>query len=128
MLADRTAAEPSEALEARELLGYLRDAVALLPERHRIVIVGYFLEGRTSVELAELLDVTESRISQIRSEALAMLRDGIEAQYAPRRRATPAAAAAPAAGREFASAIGDASAWRDRLGCASELESRQLTR
>ena len=58
-----------------------RDAVGLLSERHRIVVVGYFLEGRTSLELAELLDVTESRISQLRSEALQMLKDGIEAQY-----------------------------------------------
>jgi hypothetical protein len=45
------------------------------------VIVGYFLEGRTSQELARFLGVTESRISQLRSEALEMLREGIEAQY-----------------------------------------------
>jgi RNA polymerase sigma factor for flagellar operon FliA len=114
VLADRTAAEPEESLEARELLGYLRDAIALLPERHRIVIVGYFLENRTSLELAEELDVTESRISQIRSEALEMLRGGIDAQYAP-------AAEVVAVGRtarrraEYATAISDASAWRDRL-------------
>lgn len=116
VLADRTAAEPSEDLESRELLGYLRDAVQLLPERHRIVIVGYFLEGQTSAQLAELLDVTESRISQVRSEALAMLRDGIEAQYAP---SGPVAVAG--SGRSdrrrasYASAIGEASAWRQRL-------------
>ena len=55
VLADRTAAEPAESLEARELLGYLRDAIDLLPERHRIVIVGYFLDNRTSLELADEL-------------------------------------------------------------------------
>ena len=55
---------------------------SLLPERHRLVIVGYFLEGRTSQELARFLGVTESRVSQLRSEALAMLKEGIEAQYA----------------------------------------------
>ena len=71
VLADRTAVEPSEELETRELLGYLRDAVDLLPERHRLVIVGYFLEGRSSLDLAQLLDVTESRISQLRSEVAA---------------------------------------------------------
>jgi RNA polymerase sigma factor for flagellar operon FliA len=117
VLADRTAVEPSEALETRELLGYLRDAVDLLPERHRIVVVGYFLEGRTSLELAELLDVTESRISQLRSEALQMLRDGIEAQYtvavdeAPQGRAARRRA-------DYAAAIGDASEWRNRLTAA----------
>ncbi len=114
VLADRTAVEPSEELETRELLGYLRDAVGLLPERHRVVIVGYFLDGRSSLELAQLLDVTESRISQLRSEALQMLREGIEAQYSaivdesPRGRAARRRA-------DYAAAIGEASEWRDRL-------------
>jgi RNA polymerase sigma factor for flagellar operon FliA len=114
VLADRTVIEPSEELETRELLGYLRDAVGLLPERHRIVVVGYFLEGRTSFELAELLDVTESRISQVRSEALQMLREGIEAQYAAKSEAAPAGRA-DRRRAAYAAAIGVASEWRDRL-------------
>jgi len=114
VLADRTAVEPAEALEARELLGYLRDAIGLLPDRHRVVVVGYFLEERTSVELAEELEVTESRISQIRSEALAMLRDGIDAQYAPAEGDAPASRGARRRA-EYAGAINDASEWRDRL-------------
>jgi RNA polymerase sigma factor for flagellar operon FliA len=81
VLADPTCVEPSDELENRELHAYLRDAVELLPERHRFVIVGYFLEERTSTELAEFLGVTESRVSQLRSEALEMLKGGIEAQY-----------------------------------------------
>jgi RNA polymerase sigma factor for flagellar operon FliA len=108
--------EPSEALEERELRGYLRDAIALLPERHRLVIIGYFLESRTSADLARFLGVTESRVSQLRSEAVAMLREGIEAQYtaddaiddgdgsrAAKRRAT------------FAAALAGSTPWRDRL-------------
>lgn len=81
VLVDHAAIEPSEELETRELHAYLRDAVALLPERQRMVVIGYFLEGRTSQDLASYLGVTESRISQIRSEAILMLKDGIEAQY-----------------------------------------------
>ena len=119
VLADRTAAEPSEDLEARELLGYLRDAVKLLPERHRVVIVGYFLEGRSSAELADELEVTESRISQVRSEALAMLRDGSDAQYSPGVERAPIVVAGAARTERrrasYASAIGEASAWRARL-------------
>jgi RNA polymerase sigma factor for flagellar operon FliA len=119
VLADRTAVEPSEALEARELLGYLRDAVDLLPERHRIVIVGYFLEGHTSADLADLLDVTESRISQVRSEALEMLRRGIEAQYdSGDDDVVPTAGRSGRRRAEYASAISGASAWRDRLVAA----------
>lgn len=117
MLSDRTAPEPDEELETRELLSYLRDAVCLLPERHRIVVVGYFLEGRSSDELARLLGVTESRVSQLRSEALVMLREGIEAQYQPNDRPTDL----PVAGRvgrrktAYAAAINSSSRWQDRL-------------
>jgi RNA polymerase sigma factor for flagellar operon FliA len=114
VLADRTAVEPSEELETRELLGYLRDAVGLLPERHRIVVVGYFLEGRTSLELADLLDVTESRISQLRSEGLLMLKEGIEAQYAVAADDVPQGRAARRRA-DYAAAIGGASEWRNRI-------------
>src|SRR5215471_6772649 len=81
VLSDRSSVEPLEELETRELHAYLRDAVTLLPERQRLVIVGYFLQERTSQELARFLGVTESRVSQLRSEALQMLKEGIEAQY-----------------------------------------------
>lgn len=114
VLADRTVAEPCEALESKELRGYLRDAIALLPERHRVVITGYFLDDRTSLELADELGVTESRISQIRSEALAMLRDGIDAQYRSGDEQAPAGRTARRRA-EFAAAVGGASAWRDRI-------------
>lgn len=114
VLADDHTKEPSEELESRELHAYLRDAVHLLPERHKLVIVGYFLEGKKSQDLAQLLNVTESRISQLRSEALAMLRDGIEAQY----ESAPAEEPAGRVARRkagYATAIGSASDWSDRL-------------
>ncbi len=81
ILSDEGAVEPSVELETREMHAYLRDAVKLLPERQRVVVSGYFLDGRTSRELADFLGVTESRVSQIRSEALKALKVGIEGQY-----------------------------------------------
>lgn len=76
--------EPDAELEDRELKAYLREAVAHLPERHRLIVVGYFIQERTSEDLARFLGVTESRISQMRTEALEMLKRGIEAQYSHR--------------------------------------------
>ncbi len=114
VLADDHTKEPSEELETRELHAYLRDAVDLLPERHRLVIVGYFLEGQKSQDLAQLLGVTESRISQLRSEALAMLKGGIEAQYEPAADEEPAGRVARRRAG-YASAIAGASDWPDRL-------------
>lgn len=83
ILADPDEREPGEELEVRELHSYLREAIALLPERHRVIVLGYFIEERTSEDLARYLGVTESRVSQMRTEALGMLRMGIEAQYVP---------------------------------------------
>ncbi len=115
VLTDRSAVEPSEELETRELHNYLRDAVKLLPERQRIVVVGYFLESRTSQELAEFLDVTESRISQLRSEALRNLKLGIEAQYDGSEEEAPAGRVAKRQAA-YADSVSSASDWKDRLG------------
>lgn len=121
VLTDRNSIEPLEELESREMLGYLRDAVELLPERQRLVVVGYFLEGRTSQDLARFLGVTESRISQLRSEALEMLREGIESQYAPQHEDAPAGRVARRKA-SYAAAISTRSDWRDRLDFVDDYE------
>lgn len=81
LVADTTGRAPDEHLEEQELQGYLRAAVATLPERHRMVIVGYFLEGRSMEELGRLLGVSQSRVSQLKDYALELMRTGIESQY-----------------------------------------------
>jgi RNA polymerase sigma factor for flagellar operon FliA len=127
VLADPTVVEPSLELEERELHAYLRDAIALLPERQRLVIVGYFLQGKTSQDLARFLGVTESRVSQMRTEALEALKLGIQAQYNP----TDADLDAPT-GRQakrranYAEAIGSRQAWSDRIEGGISLEDEQL--
>ncbi|MGY6500756.1 MAG: sigma-70 family RNA polymerase sigma factor [Acidimicrobiales bacterium] len=122
VLTDPACVEPLEELETRELLGYLRDAVDLLPERQRLVVVGYFLEGRTSQDLARFLGVTESRISQLRSEALEMLRDGIETQYRVEDDDAEISGRVARRKASYASAISSASDWRDRLDYVDDYE------
>jgi RNA polymerase sigma factor for flagellar operon FliA len=74
---------PEEMLIRRERLGYLKDAVEVLPERLRTVIVEYFFRERPMVRIAEDLGVTESRVSQLRAEALSLLRDGLNTHLDP---------------------------------------------
>src|SRR5690606_322521 len=128
VLTDPRTTEPCQELETRELHGYLRDAIALLPERHRLVVVGYFLEGRTSQELARFLGVTESRVSQLRSEALLMLKDGIESQYddGPAEEAPVGRVARRKA--SYAQAIAGASEWTDRMERVQLIESDAVER
>jgi RNA polymerase sigma factor for flagellar operon FliA len=72
-----TEMNPEEMLLHRERIGYLHDAVAVLPERLRFVVEASFLQERPLAEVAAELGVTESRVSQLRTEALALLKDGL---------------------------------------------------
>jgi len=71
------AMNPEETLLHRERMGYLHDAVRVLPERLRFVVEASFLQERPLSEVAAELGVTESRVSQLRTEALALLKDGL---------------------------------------------------
>ena len=74
---------PEDTLLDRERKAYLMDAVGALPERLRRVVIGYFFEERSMQDLADELGVSESRISQLRAEALLLLRDGVNSQLEP---------------------------------------------
>ncbi len=74
---------PEATLLERERAAYLIDAVAALPERLRRVVVGYFFEELPMLVLARELGVSESRISQMRAEALALVKDGMNSQLEP---------------------------------------------
>jgi RNA polymerase sigma factor for flagellar operon FliA len=76
-LACRDAVEPVDVLLDRERLAYVADAVTSLPPRLRVVIDGYFLKQRPMADLAAVLGVTESRISQMRAEGLELLRHAL---------------------------------------------------
>lgn len=74
---------PEAAAEHAERLTYLSEAVAELPERLRVVVEQYFLHERPMAEIAETLGVSESRVSQIRAEALVLLRDALNHELEP---------------------------------------------
>lgn len=74
---------PLEMVEHRERLQYMVHAIAELPERLRTVVQEYFLAERPMSEIADELGVSESRVSQMRAEALVLLRDAINQQLDP---------------------------------------------
>lgn len=69
---------PTQILEDRETRGCLSDAIVALPERLRVVVVGYFFNERPMQDIADELGVTESRVSQMRGEALVLLKAALE--------------------------------------------------
>ena len=84
---------PLAALLAKERDGLLSQAIAELPPAERRVIVLYYRHNLMLKEIAKVLAVTKSRISQLHSRALFRLRERIAA--APRRDLARAQATAP---------------------------------
>jgi RNA polymerase sigma factor for flagellar operon FliA len=74
---------PEEHVMANERVGYLHDAVTMLPDRLREVVTQYFFEERSMADIAADLDVSESRVSQMRAEALVLLKDGLNSALDP---------------------------------------------
>ena len=74
---------PDQVVEHRERLAYMSEAVAELPDRLRVVIEQYFLAERPMAEIAEQLGVSESRVSQMRAEALALMRGALHRELEP---------------------------------------------
>jgi RNA polymerase sigma factor for flagellar operon FliA len=75
--------DASQQVVHAERVRYLESAVRALPERLRLVVEQYFLGERPMAEIAQQLGVTESRVSQLRAEALVLLRDGINSHLDP---------------------------------------------
>jgi RNA polymerase sigma factor FliA len=82
LVPERTAG-PEDLLIHRERIGYLHHAIEALPERLKRVVTAYFFEERPMLDIAEDLGVTESRVSQLRAEALTLLRDGMNNHLDP---------------------------------------------
>jgi RNA polymerase sigma factor for flagellar operon FliA len=73
IISDRSATQ-LDAMEQAEQKRLLAAAIGKLPERERMVIALYYVEELTMKEIAEVLGVTESRVSQLKSQAAARLR------------------------------------------------------
>lgn len=112
-----TTATPEATLIARERTAYLRDAIDVLPQRLQTVIRGCFFDDRPMRELADELGVTESRISQMRAEALKLLREGMNAQLDPDQLPTPTNTTGAVARRKAAyyAQIATRTSYHDRL-------------
>lgn len=65
-----TFVEPEQAVDREEVKKLLMEALELLTEKERKVVLLYYYEELTLKEVASVLEVSESRISQLHSKAL----------------------------------------------------------
>jgi len=73
-LADMSATDPISGLEGSEMRALLATAINGLSEREKLVVILYYFEGLTLAEIGEVLGVTESRVCQIHTKAVGLLR------------------------------------------------------
>ncbi|MEP6494800.1 MAG: FliA/WhiG family RNA polymerase sigma factor [bacterium] len=66
-----------EQIGREQEVAMLREAIMKLKEQERTVLALYYFEELKLHEIAEILGLTESRVSQIRSKALARLRETV---------------------------------------------------
>jgi RNA polymerase sigma factor for flagellar operon FliA len=70
VLADGRAEQPARKLQRAELLEQLTEAIGQLPQKQRRTVVLYYHQGLTMKQIGEVLNITESRVSQLHASAL----------------------------------------------------------
>ena len=73
-LAGKADADPQTQIRLTELKGIIAKAIDTLPEKERLMVSLYYYEELTMKEIGVVLDITESRVSQIHSKAVYHLR------------------------------------------------------
>jgi len=71
---------PVDIFENHELTATIADILENIPEKERLVISLYYYEELTQKEIAEVLGVSEGRISQLHSQALINLKNKVQAR------------------------------------------------
>ncbi len=67
-----------EAIDRKSLIEYVASLIKKLPEREQNILALYYYENLTLREIAQLMGLTEARISQILGKTLLMLRTHIQ--------------------------------------------------
>ncbi len=81
---DEEDADPFRALLTQERVSLVAEAIRRLPEREKLVISLYYQEELTMKEVGAVLRLTESRVSQLHSQAVLRLKGFLRERQAAR--------------------------------------------
>jgi RNA polymerase sigma factor for flagellar operon FliA len=77
-IGDPEAQDPAQFVTREDGWAHLREAITALPKKERTVLALYYYEELNLRQIGEVLHLTESRVSQIRSQALRRLRENTQ--------------------------------------------------
>ncbi len=78
LVEERLDSYPADRLENNELTRTIAQILEELSEKERLVVSLYYYEELTQKEIAEVLDVSEGRVSQLHSQALIKLKNKMQ--------------------------------------------------
>jgi RNA polymerase sigma factor for flagellar operon FliA len=78
---DKESNSPEKVFEKKQIKVLLADYIDTLPEKERMVLSLYYFESLTMKEVGKVLKITESRISQLHSQAIMRLRSKMKQAF-----------------------------------------------
>ncbi|MBI2266987.1 MAG: sigma-70 family RNA polymerase sigma factor [Armatimonadetes bacterium] len=81
---------PEEEVSRKELKDALKDAIANLPPREKLLVSLYYFEELTLKEITKVLQVSEARASQLHAQAVFRIRGRLHGFLPPGKAAEPA--------------------------------------
>ncbi|OGL38993.1 MAG: hypothetical protein A3C43_08960 [Candidatus Schekmanbacteria bacterium RIFCSPHIGHO2_02_FULL_38_11] len=78
LIADSEEKSPLFSTKLKELKKIVGDTINRLPEKEKLVISLYYYEDLTMKEIGKVLDITESRVSQIHTKAVILLKNRLK--------------------------------------------------
>lgn len=80
LMDERTDISPGARIEGQQLTEKVAEVLALLSDKERLVISLYYYEELTQKEIADVMELSEGRVSQLHSQALIKLKTKLDAR------------------------------------------------
>jgi RNA polymerase sigma factor for flagellar operon FliA len=80
LMDERADISPGARIEGQQLTRKVAEVLAQLSEKERLVISLYYYEELTQKEIAEIMELSEGRVSQLHSQALIKLKTKLDAR------------------------------------------------
>lgn len=73
-ISDNDAVSPFEELSKKDILGLVKEAISQLPERQKLIVLMYYNDEMTLLEIGKVLSLSESRVSRLLGKAIISIR------------------------------------------------------